>query len=538
MQAPVSLSSLCWSTPDGTRLFNNLDIAFGPGRTGLVGRNGTGKTTLLRLIAGELSPMAGEVRIAGTLALLRQTPLVRPGETIADLFGAGSALALLRRVEAGRAGAEDLPDADWTLPHRIGAALRQCGLETEPETLLGALSGGQRARAHLAAQLFMSPDVLLLDEPSNNLDDAGRRLVATIVRNWTGTVIIASHDRTLLAEVDAVVELTRLGATRYGGNYAHYRERKEQDLAAARHDLADAEKADAEAARRAREAAERKARRDSRGKKARAKGDQPKILMDAARERAEASGGANVRLRGERRAATGLAVAAARTRLEVLQPLRMTLPECGLPQGRTILSLDAVSAGYVAGQPLIRNLSLTIAGPRRIAIRGANGSGKTTLMRLIAGAIAPFSGTVERVGPVAYLDQDVGFLDADGTLLENFGKAGRRSGDREAHAVLARFGFRAGEAKRLAGGLSGGERLRAGLACVLGKTPTPSLLMLDEPTNHLDLDSIEMLEAALAGYDGALLVVSHDETFLDALRLDGTIDLPDGRLPCRAHERH
>lgn len=525
MPAHVSLSGLSWFTPDGTPLFSDLTLTFGPERTGLVGRNGTGKTTLLRLIAGHLRSASGQIRVTGSMAMMRQEAMEHPDETIADLFGVRAALDLLRRAEAGAASLEDLAAADWTLPARIDAVLASCDLAITPQTRLATLSGGERSRACLAALILAEPDFLLLDEPTNNLDLGGRKAVIDLLRAWKGGAIIASHDRELLAEMDAIVELTPLGATRYGGNYAAFRQQKETELDAALRDASHAEKTLSEAARSAQQAVERKARKDSVGRKARTKGDQPKLLMDAARERAEASGGAGARLHEARHHAAAETLAAAREKIEALEPFRMQIAPTGLPSGKTVLRLDHVTGGHDPDRPVIRDLSFSVTGPERIVIAGPNGSGKTTLLKLITGQLIPHCGRVDLLGTFAMLDQHVGVLDADLTLRENFLRLTPAATPHMAHAALARFGFRAEDALRRAGDLSGGERLRAGLACALGGSPPPALLILDEPTNHLDLDGIGALEAALTAYDGAVLIVSHDSEFLRSLRPDRAIEL-------------
>ena len=244
MPAFITLSNLSWSTPDGAPLFTDLNLTFGAERTGLVGRNGAGKSTLLRLIAGDLSPTAGQVQRAGTVAMMRQDQIERAGDTIADLFGVNAALDLIDRADKGLADMDALAEADWTLPARMEAALVRCDLSTDRHTKLVTLSGGQRSRAALAALILAEPDFLLLDEPTNNLDRAGRDAVILLLRGWTGGAIIASHDRKLLEEMDAIVELTALGAARFGGNYSAYRARKDTELQEAEHNLAHAEQAD------------------------------------------------------------------------------------------------------------------------------------------------------------------------------------------------------------------------------------------------------------------------------------------------------
>jgi ATPase subunit of ABC transporter with duplicated ATPase domains len=527
MPPSVTFSALSWSTPDGRPVLSNLDLAFTAERAGLVGRNGVGKSTLLALIAGELSPRAGAVTTNGTLGLLRQSVQAEPGETVAGLFGVDDAMALLARIERGEADAEALADADWTLEARMTAALGRLGLDAAPQTRLATLSGGQRMRAALAALVFREPDFILLDEPTNNLDRDGRRAVIELLDGWPSGAIVVSHDRALLETMDAIVELTSLGATRYGGPFSHYRERKALELAAARHDLADAEKRVADLAERAQATAERQARRDRAGRQKRAKGDTPPILLNKMRNDAENTGADNARLAERRRSQALQDAVTARRHIEVLQPLIVVIPSTGLPAGKTVLRLDQVSAGYVLGHPVLQGVSLTLVGPERVAVTGANGSGKTTLLALVSGRLDAWTGSVQVMTGFAMLDQQVGLLEANASIRDNFRRLNTQADENACRASLARFMFRADAALQVVATLSGGQKLRAGLACVLGLSPPP-LLILDEPTNNLDLDSIEAVEAGLRGYDGALLVVSHDEAFLEAIGFTRRVELQSG----------
>ncbi|MCB1446420.1 MAG: ABC-F family ATP-binding cassette domain-containing protein, partial [Rhizobiaceae bacterium] len=346
MPASITLSKLCWSTPDGHPLFSDLDLSFTTGRTGLVGRNGAGKTTLLRLIAGELAPRSGSVAVNGTIGTLRQTVQVASGQTIAGLFAAREALALLEKAGTGAATAGELAGADWMLPSRIEQALGAVGLAVAPETPLASLSGGQRTRAALAALVFGEPDFLLLDEPTNNLDRDGQAAVAELLGRWHGGAIVVSHDRALLDRMDAIVELTALGAGRYGGNWSHYRECKALELAAAKHDLADAGKRLADVGKSVQATAERKARKDSAGRKKALRGDAPKILIGGLKRRSEETGGANARLAERLRSEAEADLSAARRKIETLRPFSVTLASTGLPPSRQVLRLDRVAAGY------------------------------------------------------------------------------------------------------------------------------------------------------------------------------------------------
>jgi ATPase subunit of ABC transporter with duplicated ATPase domains len=525
MSASISLSNLTWSTPDGRTLFSNLDLTFDGGRTGLVGRNGVGKTTLLELIAATRSPQSGTVSINGTLGMLRQSVQIAPDETVADLFGVTEALAIVQRAARGQASVDELSVADWTLEARLAAALGRVGLDVEPGTPQATLSGGQRTRAGLAALVFADPDFILLDEPTNNLDREGRTAVRDLLASWHAGAIIVSHDRELLETLDAIIELTSLGATRYGGNWSHYRARKAIALASAQRDLADAERRVSDVARSAQTAAERKARKDGAGHRTSAKGDMPRILLGKRKNASENTAGENARMAERRRAQALDDATAARERIEILQPLSVALASTGLPTNKTVMIIDAASVGYEPDRPVIDALSLTITGPERIAVAGANGSGKTTLLALIAGQLQPWSGHARVLTGFAMLDQQVSLLDPSASIRDNFRRINAEADENSCRAALARFMFRADAALQIVSTLSGGQLLRAGLACVLGGRTPPPFLILDEPTNHLDIDSIEAVEAGLRAYDGALLVVSHDEAFLAAIDITRRLTL-------------
>lgn len=528
MPASITVSDVSWSTPDGRSLFSRLSLGVRAERTGLVGRNGTGKSTLLKIISGDLPPGSGTVSVVGSLGLLRQSVQVGAEETVADLFGARAALATLRRAEAGLAGADEIAGADWTLDERIAGALARVGLDAEAATPLAALSGGQRTRAGLAALVFAEPDFLLLDEPTNNLDGDGRRAVRDLVAGWRKGAIVVSHDRELLETMDVIVELTSLAATRYGGNWSQYRARKPLELAAAQHDASEAERRLAEIARSTQANAERQARRDGAGRRKGAKGGLPRIVLGGLKDKSEATGGAQARLAERRHAEAREAAASARERIEILQPLSVAIPPTGLSATKMVMELDAVTAGYEAGRPVIRDLSLAVAGPERLAISGPNGAGKTTLLALISGELRPWEGTIRVMADRATLDQRVSLLDPAGSIRDNFRRINPEADENACRAALARFLFRADAALQTVETLSGGQLLRAGLACVLGVKPPP-LLILDEPTNHLDLDSIEAVEAGLRAYDGALLVVSHDEPFLENIGVSRRLMLSPAR---------
>jgi ATPase subunit of ABC transporter with duplicated ATPase domains len=527
MPAYVTLDTVSYRAPDGRSLFENLSLAFGRERTGLVGRNGVGKTTLIRLMLGELEPTFGAIAVEGRLALLRQVLGPPAGDTsLADLLGVREALGRLDRLESGDGADGDLEAADWTLPQRIAAGLANVGLEGFIlDRPAASLSGGEATRAALAALLIAEPDAILLDEPTNNLDLGARAAVAELLAGWKGGAIVISHDRALLRQMDRIVELTSLGANVYGGNYDLYVEHKAAEEAAAVRALDAAEltldrvQSDIQTAR------ERKWKSDAKGRRARAKGGQPRIMLNAMKGRAEDTGGKLTRLAERLRGEAERDLADAEARIERLRRLAFELPPSDLATGRQVLAFEEVGFAWADGSRVLDGVSFRMLGPRRLAVVGPNGSGKTTLIRLATGELEPDRGRIRRGVDAVLLDQRVSLLDDAQTLFENFRRLNPGANDNDAYVALARFLFRNVQAGKRAADLSGGERLRAGLACVLMRQHPPQLIVLDEPTNHLDLDSIAAIEAALAAYDGALLVVSHDRDFLNAIGVDAEIAL-------------
>jgi ATPase subunit of ABC transporter with duplicated ATPase domains len=526
MSTFATLDAVAAKTPDGRVLFENLTLAFGAERTGLVGRNGVGKTSLLRLIAGDAVPADGVVSVRGAVGVLRQSLAPPPGATVAEVMGLAEPLAVLARIAEGRGSADDLAEADWTLETRLEAALAEVGLAgLDPARPAASLSGGQLTRAALAGLLARAPDLLLLDEPTNNLDAEGRALVADVLGRWRGGALVVSHDRALLRRMDRIVELTSLGAKIYGGSYDLYAERKAVEEAAAARELADAQRTVARVAREAQAAAEKKARRDSAGRRFAAKGSEPKILLGAMAERAENSGGRETQLAERAKTQVAAQLAEAEAKVERLRNLAFDLPPSGLAAGKTVLAFEHAGFAYPGGRPVVAQLSFRLVGPERVALAGPNGVGKTTVIRLAAGELQPTAGAVRIGVRPAFLDQQTALLRPEETLIEAYRRLNPAATRNDAHAALARFLFRNRDAEKQVRALSGGERLRAGLACVLSGEAPPQLLILDEPTNHLDLDSIGAVEAALRGYDGALLVVSHDRDFLAAIGVEREVRL-------------
>ncbi|MFE2040653.1 ABC-F family ATP-binding cassette domain-containing protein [Streptomyces sp. NPDC059477] len=528
MSTSLTFTSLSYAWPDGTTVFEGLDASFGSGRTGLVGVNGSGKSTLLKLAAGELHPSDGTIRLAGEVGHLPQNVTLDTALRVDRALGIAERRAALHAIESGdvsEAHFETVGD-DWDVEERALATLGELGLgHIELDRTIGEVSGGESVLLRLAALLLRRPDVLLLDEPTNNLDVYARKRLYTAVETWPGVLIVVSHDRELLDRVDQIADLRSGEITWYGGNYSAYEEALAAEQEAAERMVRVAE---ADMRKQKRELAEahiKLARRKRYGQKMFEEKRAPKILMGTSKRAAQVSAG-KLRILHEER------LAGARERLDEAaeavrddDEIRVDLPYTAVPAGRTVLTLRDLELCYGARV----DGGFDLHGPERIALIGRNGAGKTTLLRTIAGELAAVSGTATAHVPLRFLPQRLDVLDGSLTVAENVARFAPGATHQQIRARLARFLFRGQRANQRAETLSGGERFRATLAALMLAEPAPQLLMLDEPTNNLDIASVRQLTTALEGYEGALIVASHDLPFLESIGITRWL-LLDGEL--------
>ncbi|WP_405940120.1 ATP-binding cassette domain-containing protein [Streptomyces sp. NBC_00726] len=533
--ASVICSNLSFSWPDDTPVFSGLSFSVGSGRTGLVAPNGSGKSTLLKLLAGELRPAAGSVTVDGTLGCLPQSLPLTGDLSVSEVLGVDAVIRALDAVESGDVDEKHFAviGDDWDIEERTRAQLDRLGLEgIALDRGIGTLSGGQAVSLGLAAQLLKRPDVLLLDEPTNNLDlDARLRLYDTL-ESWNGTLLLVSHDRALLDRMDRIAELGTSELRLYGGNFTAYEEAVRAEREVAEKNVRNAEQELRREKREMQQARERAERRASNAARNLKNAGLPRIfagnMKRGAQEAAGRSGQTHAARVGEAQARLDEAGRAVRDE----QRITLDLPDTDVPAGRTVLLAEGLRVRLGGREQFAgEGVSLTIRGPERIALTGPNGAGKSTLLRLVNGDLEPDGGSVRRAdGRIAYLSQRLDLLDLGRTVAENFAAYAPHREEAERMNLLARFLFRGDRAQLPVGVLSGGERLRATLACVLCAEPAPQLLLLDEPTNNLDLVSAGQLESALASYRGAFVVVSHDERFLERIGVGRWLRLADGEL--------
>ena len=414
--ASLTLSRLSFNWPDGTAVFDGLQWAAAPGRTGLIGLNGAGKSTLLKLVAGDLTPASGTVKVSGEIGWLPQDASLDTSLRVDRALGIAGARAALHAIEAGDPDEAHFTAVgdDWDVEERARATLDALGLHRIGlDRTVGEVSGGESVLLRLAALLLRRPDVLLLDEPTNNLDLRARRHLYAAVASWPGMMVVVSHDRELLEQVDQIADLRDGELIGYGGNLSAYEDALAVEQEAAERTVRAAE---ADVKRQKRELADAQvklARRVRYGQKMYDTKREPRVVMRERKRQAQVSAGKHRALHTDR-------LDGARERLDEAllavrddDEIRIDLPHTAVPAGRTVLTLEQLELRYGA------RAELEVRGPERIALVGPNGAGKTTLLRTLAGEIPPAAGWVTVHVPSRYLPQRLDVLDPDRSVAAN-----------------------------------------------------------------------------------------------------------------------
>ena len=511
-----SHASFAW--PDGRPLFEDLTFALPDGVTAVVGRNGIGKSTLVRLALGDLAPTAGRIRRPATVAHVPQDVALATGLRAADALGVADRVDALRAIEAGSADAAhyDALADDWTVEERATAMLATLGLGVDLDRVVGDMSGGEATLLAVGAALLARPALLVLDEPTNNLDAEARSALAAQLAARDGATLVVSHERALLEAVDRIVELREredrtVELRWFGGALSAFEEAGAVERDAARRAVTAAE---ADVVRRGRELESHAAsggRRARQGERARETRRYVGAAADQKRGQAERTDARVRAIHADRLADARGRLADAREAIPRDRSIRVDLPGTSVPARQVVLEARGLVTRTGA------ELEGEVVGPERIRLAGRNGAGKTTLVSTLLGELAPAAGHARVAVPAGILRQRLDVLDDAASVVDNVRARAPEAGLQEVRDSLGRFRLRGRAAEAAAGTLSGGERFRAALACVLLARPEPRLLVLDEPTNSLDLESQAQLVEALEGYGGALLVISHDRAFVDAL---------------------
>ena len=518
----IIIKDLSYIHTDKEVLFSNLNLIINSGeKTALTGNNGCGKSTLMRILAGEASPGTGSVHCSGHLYYVPQHFGQYDGRTVAQVLGIDRKLTALHAILNGDTAEEHFArlDNDWNIEERTQAVLHAWHLNgislLRP---LEGLSGGEKTRLFLAGMELKEPDTLLLDEPTNHLDTAGRKRLYNFVHRTSATVLVISHDRTLLNLLPAICELSRNGLACYGGNYDFYKEQKEVHRNALQQQLEEKEKALRLARKTAREMEERKARQNTRGEKASIKKGIPRILLGGLKNHAENSSSKLSNVHAEKTDKIQQEITNLKGSLPQTNKLKTDFNASALHIGKILVTAQNINFHYPDSNTNLWTvpLSFQLRSGNRFCIKGDNGSGKTTLLKLITGELTPTGGTIERADfTYIYLDQEYSLIQNEYTVSEQAEAFNlRHLPEHETKTILNRYLFPQDVWNKPCGKLSGGEKMRLAFCCLMIADNTPDLFILDEPTNNLDIESIEIITATIRNYQGTVLAVSHDRDFL------------------------
>ncbi len=528
----LTIQNLSYTHLNKDLLFSDINLTINNHeKIALIGNNGVGKSTLLKIIAKELQPSDGLLKVETQPYYIPQIFGQYNHLTIAQALQIDEKLNALKEILNGNVSEENfsLLNDDWTIIDRCKEALNYWNLsDLDLSQKMETLSGGQKTKVFLAGVSIHQPELVLLDEPSNHLDNSGRNILYDFIENTKSTLIIVSHDRKLLNILDTVCELNKNGIKVYGGNYDFYKEHKEIEINALSQDIHSKEKALKKAKEKERETLERQQKLDSRGKGKQEKSGVARIMMNTLRNNAENSTAKLKSAHAEKIGNIKQELLNLRSSLSETDQMKFGFDNSKLHKGKKLFIAENINFVYGNCDYLwTENLNFQIVSGERIAIKGKNGSGKTTLIKVILGNLTSQTGTVFIAeSKSVYIDQDYSLIDNNLKIYEQaqlFNTTALQ--EHEIKIRLNRFLFTREDWDKSCDALSGGERMRLMLCCLSIGNQSPDMIILDEPTNNLDIQNIEILTNAINDYQGTLLVISHDETFLEQINIERQITL-------------
>lgn len=527
----LSLQNISYTHPNKDILFNHINLTVNnQDKVAIIGNNGIGKTTLLKIIAKELLPSSGQLDVESDPYYIPQIFGQYNHLTIAQALRIADKLHALKEILEGSIREENfnLLNDDWTIEDRCDETLDYWQLKgLDLSQKMGTLSGGQKTKVFLAGIFIHKPQLILLDEPSNHLDTSSRQLLYDFMESTKSTLLLVSHDRKLLNLSGTIGELGQHGIRIYGGNYDFYEEQKQIEHHALNQSIQNKEKALRKAEGRERETLERQQKLDTRGKRKQEKSGVARIMMNTLRNNAENSTSKLKSVHAEKIDGMTQELQDLRTALPDLDKMKFGIDHSQLHKGKILFVATNINFAYNTTRLWRENLSFQIVSGERIALKGQNGSGKTTLIKLISGDLEPQTGAVHRAkNKSVYIDQDYSLLDNKQKVYEQAQQFNNsRWQEHEIKTRLNRFLFARDDWDKPCSVLSGGERMRLMLCCLTIDRKSPDILILDEPTNNLDMQNVEMLTEAINEYRGTVIVVSHDEAFLERINIERTIEL-------------
>ncbi|MDM1044318.1 ABC-F family ATP-binding cassette domain-containing protein [Myroides sp. 1354] len=527
----IVIKNLSYEHADKTPLFQQLNLVLNKGeKANLIGANGTGKSTLLKLIA--TTPLSA-IQLDGTAYYLPQINTNQTGEqTIQEALQTDKKLQALHRILQGSVNEQDYVDLDddWAIEEHITQALQYWQLEGKDLSLpMHQLSGGQQMRVYFAYIHIHQPDILLLDEPTNHIDQATRQLLFDFLDQYKGTVLLVSHDIALLNRQGLTFEISSKGVQTYKGNYDFYKAQKQEEFASLQHRIDSISKDLRQVKTEQQKLLQKQQKAVGQHKKAEQKGGLPKIVVNTLKNAAENSSAKSTEVQAEKQHKLQGELWELKDQLEQVKPFHLSFNNSDLHTNKVLFQLKEVNYQYETAPAALWSTpwNLEIRSGERLLIEGANGRGKSTLLHLLAGNIQPTTGQVERLtSNIVYLDQFYSLLDHSKTMLEQAQIFNHNVLDEASlKNTLFQYGFRPEQWSKPVAQLSGGECLRLTICCLNLSLSSIDVLLLDEPSNNLDIFGLERLYEALREYKGTIVFISHDVNLREAIQPNRVIEM-------------
>lgn len=525
------LHDISYQHPNKDVLFSDINFTLNSqDKTVLIGNNDSGKSTLLKIIAGELQPNSGTISSDSNIFSIPQIFGQFNHLTIAEALGIDKKLTALKEILNGLVTEQNMEilSDDWTIEDRIKEAFAYWNLpDFDLKLTLENLSGGQKTKLFLAGMMIHEPDLILMDEPTNHLDLASRNLLFEFVKTTSKSLLIVSHDRVLLNLLDKTLELKKNGISVYGGNYDFYSEQKKIEQNALEQTIQNREKELKKAKEKERETVERQNKLDSRGKGKQEKSGVSRIMMHTLRNKAENSTSKLKSVHSEKIENIRESLHSLKDHLSGIDKMKINFDHSHLHQGKILVKAEQINFSYHQENLWKNNLNFQILNGERVAIKGDNGSGKTTLIKLILGEIKPSAGNIYLPETkTIYIDQEYSLIKNELSVYEQAQQFNLKNlEEHEVKTILTRFLFWKNDWDKKCEFLSGGEKMKLLLCCLSILHISPDIIILDEPTNNLDIQNIEILTSAINDYEGTLIVVSHDHRFLEDIDIKRIISL-------------
>jgi ATPase subunit of ABC transporter with duplicated ATPase domains len=521
--------------PDKEVLFKNLNLSLhGNQKAAIVGKNGIGKSIFLQILAKIKNPNNGVVETSTPPFYVPQHFGQFNNLQIGEALQINDKLDALSQITGGNVNSKYFSalNEEWDIEEKCREAFNLWKIDhLSLNQQMNSISGGEKTKVFLAGIFIHKPEIILLDEPTNHLDTNSRKILYEYVSKKKHMLVIVSHDRVLLEMLNPIYELTRQKIITYGGNYTFYKESKAKHLQELHKNLKEKEKTLQMAKKTARKAIERKNRIDSRGEK-KQKGNIPPISMHQLKNKAERSASKLKGLHSDKIKTIQEDISEFRKDMPDIDEIKINFEDTSLYKGKVLFRAHDINFNYGYQNLWKDSFSLEIRSGDRLVIEGDNGCGKTTLIKIILGDLSPGIGSMQFTNcKGVYIDQEYSLIEDQFTVFDQAQRF--NDGAMPEHEIkirLSRFLFKSNSWSKSCNSLSGGEKMRLAICCLMIRQHAPDLFALDEPTNNLDIPNIKILTSAISNYQGTLIVISHDKKFLEDIGINRKIQILNGKI--------